>query len=53
MKLTKGLTFSLKRAIGITGFKQSIAHKTGIPTTQGGLERKIGKGVLNKISKKN
>jgi len=52
MKLTKGLSFSLKRAIGITGVKQSIAQKTGIPTTQGGLERKIGREVLNKITPK-
>lgn len=27
MKLAKGLSFSLKRAIGITGVKQSIAKK--------------------------
>jgi len=52
MKLTKGLTFSLKRAIGITGIKQSIAQKTGIPTTQGGLERKIGRKVFEKITNK-
>jgi hypothetical protein len=49
MKLTKGLTFSLKRALGITGIKQSITQKTGIPTTQGGLERKIGREILKKI----
>ena len=48
MKLTKGLSFSLKRAIGITGIKQSIAQKTGIPTTKGGLERKIGHEILKK-----
>jgi hypothetical protein len=50
MKLIKGLSFSLKRAIGISGVKQSIANKTGIPTTRGGLERKIGRNVLNKIT---
>lgn len=52
MKLTKGLTFSLKRAIGITGIKQSIAQKTGIPTTRGGTERKIGRKILGKITNK-
>jgi hypothetical protein len=52
MKLTKGLTFSLKRAIGITGIKQSIAQKTGIPTTRGGVERKIGRKILEKIANK-
>jgi hypothetical protein len=51
MKSIKGLTFSLKRAIGITGIKQSIAMKAGIPTTKGGLERKIGRGILSKIRK--
>jgi hypothetical protein len=52
MKLTQGLIFSLKRAVGITGVKQSIAMKTGVPTTEGGLERKIGRKVLNKIINK-
>lgn len=51
MKLTKGLSFSLKRAIGITGVKQSVAQKTGIPTTKGGLERKIGREIIKRITK--
>lgn len=41
-----GLTFSWKRALGITQAKQKIARKTGIPTTKQGMERKIGKMVL-------
>lgn len=41
-----GLSFSWKRAVGITGVKQKIARKTGIPTTKGGLERKIGNAIL-------
>ena len=28
-----GVSFSLKRAIGITALKQKVARKTGIPTT--------------------
>jgi len=41
-----GISFSLKRLIGITGLKSSIAHKTGIPLTKGGIERKVGrKGI--------
>lgn len=44
-----GLSFSLKRAVGITAAKQKIARKTGIPTTRGGLERKIGKTVINAV----
>lgn len=37
-----GVTFSWKRALGITKIKQQIARETGIPTTKQGLERKIG-----------
>ncbi|MEI8085690.1 MAG: hypothetical protein WCG93_05695 [Paludibacter sp.] len=44
-----GFSFSWKRALGISGFKQSIARKTGIPTTKGGLERKIGNTILKAI----
>jgi len=40
--------FSWKRLIGITRVKQNFARKTGIPTTQGGLERKIGGMMLGK-----
>jgi len=52
MKLAKGLSFSLKRAIGITGVKQSFSQKTGVPTTMGGLERKVGREVINKVTNK-
>lgn len=41
-----GFSFSWKRALGITGAKQSFARKTGIPTTKQGLERKIGATIL-------
>ena len=41
-----GFSFSLKRAIGITGAKQKIARQTGIPTSKKGMERKIGKSIL-------
>ena len=47
-----GFSFSLKRAVGISGLKSKVARATGIPTTKQGLERKIGgailKGVLGK-----
>ena len=45
----KGLSFSLKRAVGISGLKTKIAHKTGLPTTKQGLERKIGQTVLSAL----
>lgn len=42
-----GFSFSWKRALGITSAKQKFARETGIPTSQAGLERKIGKSILN------
>jgi len=44
-----GLSFSLKRAVGISKVKQKIAKATGIPTTKGGIERKIGRTVTKAI----
>ncbi len=49
MKLGPGLSFSWKRALGITKAKQNFARKTGIPTTKGGLEKKIGNMILKMI----
>ena len=49
MGLIKGLSFSLKRAVGISGLKSKIAHKIGIPTKKQGLERKIGAGILSVV----
>lgn len=44
-----GLSFSWKRALGITQAKQRIARKTGIPTSKAGIERKIGNVILKTI----
>ena len=44
-----GLSFSWKRALGITQAKQQISRKTGIPTTQAGVERKIGNMLLKAL----
>nr|DAF38581.1 MAG TPA: hypothetical protein [Caudoviricetes sp.] len=38
-----GLSFSWKRATGITAAKRKIAKATGIPTTKSGRRNKIGK----------
>lgn len=38
-----GLSFSLKRATGVTSAKQKIAKATGIPTTKAGRQKKLGK----------
>lgn len=50
MKLLPGLSFSLKRAVGITAAKQKFARATGIPTTRAGLERKVGSMVLGALT---
>lgn len=44
-----GLSFSWKRALGITQVRQSFARKTGIPTTKSGLERKLGKAIIKTL----
>jgi hypothetical protein len=41
-----GLSFSWKRALGVTQAKQKFARQTGIPTTKAGVERKIGNMIL-------
>ena len=46
----RGLTFSLKRAIGISGLKTKIARKTGVPTTRQGIERKVGQTVISALT---
>lgn len=38
-----GLSFSLKRATGVTKAKQKIAKATGIPTTKQGRRAKLGR----------
>lgn len=44
-----GLSFSWKRALGITRVRQNFARKTGIPTTRNGIERKIGGALISWI----
>lgn len=44
-----GLSFSWKRAVGLTAAKQKFARKTGIPTSRSGLERKVGAAVIGAI----
>jgi len=32
--------------LGISGMRTSFARRTGVPTTKGGLQRKIGAFIL-------
>lgn len=45
-----GLSFSWKRAVGITAAKQKIARATGIPLTRQGRQRKVGSLVINLLT---
>ena len=45
----RGLSFSWSRFLGIAGLKSKVAHKTGIPTTRGGLERKLGRMLVELV----
>ena len=47
-----GLSFSLKRAVGVTKVKQKIACAIGLPTTRQGWERKIGGAVVKAATKR-
>ena len=47
-----GLSFSLKRAVGVTALKQKVSKKTGIPLTKQGLERKIGGAIIKAVTGK-
>ena len=44
-----GFSFSWKRALGVSAAKQRFARQTGIPTTQSGLERKVGRSIVSLI----
>lgn len=44
-----GLSFSWKRALGISQAKQRLARETGIPMSKNGLERKIGSSIIKKL----
>ena len=38
-----GLSFSWKRALGVSRVRYRIARATGMPTTRGGRQRKLGR----------
>lgn len=46
-----GLSFSWRRALGVTKIKRQFTKATGIPTTKSGVERKIGAAVACTIIK--
>jgi hypothetical protein len=46
---TFGISFSLKRALGLSSVKQSVSRSLGIPLTKSGRDRKYGRIFLNKL----
>ncbi len=42
-----GFSFSARRALGISSALQKIARTTGVPTSRGGMERKVGRAVIS------
>lgn len=42
-KLIPGLSFSWKRALGVSKVKRSISKAAGIPTTKSGRRQKVGR----------
>ena len=46
------INISWKKLLGITKLKQWFTKKTGIPTTEAGLQRKIGKWAIDLVTGK-
>ena len=44
-----GVSFSWRRAFGVTRIKRRFTNATGIPTTKSGIERKIGSAVTGAV----
>ncbi len=40
-----GLSFSWKRALGVSSAKRRVARYTGIPTTRQGRQAKLGRSI--------
>lgn len=40
-----GLSFSWKRAVGISAAKGRLSRQLGIPLTQSGRQRKVGRSI--------
>lgn len=45
----RGVSFSWRRAIGLSGFLNGVARRTGIPTSRSGRERKVGRFAIHAL----
>ena len=48
-KKKKDLWWYIKKEYGLSAMKRKFTKETGIPTTQAGVERTIGKSILSWI----
>ena len=46
-----GLSFSWRRAIGVSALKGKISRQIGVPLTRSGRERKAGRIVLGLLGR--
>jgi hypothetical protein len=44
-----GVSFSWRRAIGLSGLESKISRETGVPLTRSGREKKVGTWVIHGI----
>ena len=47
-----GFSFSWKRAAGVSGMKSRISRAVGVPLTESGRERKLGRLLLKLLGLK-
>ena len=49
MKILPGLSFSWKRAVGLTRLQTRLSRKLGVPLSRGGREKKLGAAILRAL----
>lgn len=49
MRLLPGLSFSWKRAVGLSALKSKVSRRIGIPLTRSGRDKKLGRFLLRKL----
>lgn len=46
VRLLPGLSFSWRRAVGLSALKARLSRRLGVPLTASGRERKVGRGIM-------
>jgi hypothetical protein len=46
VKLIRGLSFSWRRALGISAAEARLSRRIGVPLTRQGRQRKLGRAIL-------